>query len=60
MPTFRKNVLSQYLRSKCDRQLRLSLYSPPELPTSPVRAAAGLRFKIVFFQVTVFGRGARE
>ena len=31
MPTFRKNVLSQYLRSKCDKQLRLSLYNPPEL-----------------------------
>ena len=31
MPQFRKNVLSQYLRTKCDKQLRLSLYSPPEL-----------------------------
>src|ERR1700761_6375075 len=30
MPQFRKNVLSQYLRTKCDKQLRLSLYSPPE------------------------------
>jgi AAA domain-containing protein len=31
MPQFRKNVLSQYMRTKCDKQLRLSLYSPPEL-----------------------------
>ena len=31
MAQFRKNVLSQYLRTKCDKQLRLSLYSPPEL-----------------------------
>jgi hypothetical protein len=31
MPQFRKNVLSQYLRTKCDKQLRLSLCSPPEL-----------------------------
>jgi hypothetical protein len=31
MPQFRKNVLSQYLRTKCDKQLRLSLYTPPEL-----------------------------
>ena len=31
MPRFGKNVLSQYLRTKCDKQLRLSLYAPPEL-----------------------------
>jgi AAA domain len=31
MAQFRKNVLSQYLRTKCDKQLRLSLYSPEEL-----------------------------
>jgi hypothetical protein len=31
MPRFGKNVLSQYLRTKCDKQLRLSLYTPPEL-----------------------------
>ena len=31
MAQFRKNVLSQYLRTKCDKQLRLSLYKPPEL-----------------------------
>jgi hypothetical protein len=31
MPQFRKNVLSQYLRTKCDKQLRLSLYSSEEL-----------------------------
>src|SRR5260370_18974764 len=31
MAEFRKNVLSQYLRTKCDKQLRVSLYSPPEL-----------------------------
>jgi len=31
MPRFGKNVLSQYLRTKCDKQLGLSLYSPPEL-----------------------------
>jgi len=31
MAQFRKNVLSQYLRTKCDKQLRLSLYSPDEL-----------------------------
>ena len=28
MPRFGKNVLSQYLRTKCDKQLRLSLYAP--------------------------------
>ncbi|HVV53322.1 MAG TPA: AAA domain-containing protein [Polyangia bacterium] len=28
---FRKNVLSQYLRTRCDKQLRLSLYRPKEL-----------------------------
>ncbi len=33
MPRFGKNVLSQYLRTKCDKQLRLSLYAPPELTT---------------------------
>ena len=33
MAQFRKNVLSQYLRTKCDKQLRLSLYAPPELKT---------------------------
>ena len=31
MPRFGKNVLSQYLRTKCDKQLRLSLYAPTEL-----------------------------
>jgi hypothetical protein len=31
MVQFRKNVLSQYLRTKCDKQLRLSLYRPDEL-----------------------------
>jgi hypothetical protein len=31
MPRFGKNVLSQYLRTKCDKQLRLSIYAPPEL-----------------------------
>lgn len=31
MARFGKNVLSQYLRTKCDKQLRLSIYSPPEL-----------------------------
>lgn len=31
MPRFGKNVLSQYLRTKCDKQLRLSIYDPPEL-----------------------------
>src|ERR1700722_9872584 len=31
MAQFRKNVLSQYLRTKCDKKLRLSLYSPDEL-----------------------------
>jgi len=31
MPRFGKNVLSQYLRTKCDKQLRLSLYTPSEL-----------------------------
>jgi hypothetical protein len=31
MALFRKNVLSQYLRTKCDKQLRLSLYRPDEL-----------------------------
>jgi hypothetical protein len=31
MPQFRKNVLSQYLRTKCDKQLRLSLYTPTDL-----------------------------
>lgn len=31
MAQFRKNVLSQYLRTKCDKQLRLYLYTPPEL-----------------------------
>ena len=31
MPRFGKNVLSQYLRTKCDKQLRLSLYAPNEL-----------------------------
>jgi hypothetical protein len=31
MPRFGKNVLSQFLRTKCDKQLRLSIYSPPEL-----------------------------
>lgn len=31
MAQFRKNVLSQYLRTKCDKQLRLSLYRPDEL-----------------------------
>lgn len=30
MPKFGKNVLSQYLRTKCDRQLRLSLYTDEE------------------------------
>jgi hypothetical protein len=33
MPRFGKNVLSQYLRTKCDKQLRLSLYAPGELKT---------------------------
>ena len=33
MPRFGKNVLSQYLRTKCDKQLRLSLYAPNELQT---------------------------
>ena len=31
MAQFRKNVLSQYLRTKCDKQLRLSLHSKEEL-----------------------------
>jgi len=31
MPRFGKDVLSQYLGTKCDKQLRLSIYSPPEL-----------------------------
>lgn len=31
MPRFGKNVLSQFLRTKCDKQLRLSIYAPPEL-----------------------------
>lgn len=31
MARFGKNVLSQYLRTKCDKQLRLSLYLPAEL-----------------------------
>jgi hypothetical protein len=31
MAQFRKNVLSQYLRTKCDKQLRLSLYQSNEL-----------------------------
>src|SRR6185503_8139386 len=31
MAHFRKNVLSQYLRTKCDKQLRLSMYTPEEL-----------------------------
>jgi hypothetical protein len=31
MPRFGKNVLSQFLRTKCDKQLRLSLYAPNEL-----------------------------
>lgn len=31
MSLFGKNVLSQYLRTKCDKQLRLSLYTPEEL-----------------------------
>lgn len=31
MPRFGKNVLSQYLRTKCDKQLRLSLFNPTEL-----------------------------
>lgn len=31
MAHFRKNVLSQYLRTKCDKQLRLSLYTSEEL-----------------------------
>lgn len=31
MPRFGKNVLSQYLRTKCDKQLRLSLHAPNEL-----------------------------
>lgn len=31
MPQFGKNVLSQFLRTKCDKQLRLSLYTPTEL-----------------------------
>ena len=31
MPRFGKNVLSQYLRTKCDKQLMLSLYNPTEL-----------------------------
>jgi hypothetical protein len=30
MPKIAKNVLSQYLRTKCDRQLRLSLYTDAE------------------------------
>ena len=34
MPRFGKNVLSQYLRTKCDKQLRLSLYTPTELVAS--------------------------
>lgn len=33
MPRFGKNVLSQFLRTQCDKQLRLSLYTPPELLT---------------------------
>ncbi len=31
MPQFRKNVLSQYLRTKCDKQLRLLLHTRQEL-----------------------------
>lgn len=31
MPRFGKNVLSQFLRTKCDKQLRLALYKPTEL-----------------------------
>jgi hypothetical protein len=31
MPRFGKNVLSQFLRTRCDKQLKLSLYKPSEL-----------------------------
>lgn len=31
MPRFGKNVLSQFLRTRCDKQLRLSLYTPAEI-----------------------------
>ena len=31
MPRFGKNVLSQYLRTLCDKQLKLSLNEPSEL-----------------------------
>lgn len=31
MPSFRKSILSQFLRTKCDKQLKLSMYQPREL-----------------------------
>lgn len=31
MPSFRKSILSQFLRTKCDKQLKLSIYEPREL-----------------------------
>ena len=31
MPSFRKSILSQFLRTKCDKQLKLGMYEPQEL-----------------------------
>jgi len=52
MPSFKKKVLSAFIRNGCQRQFRLNLYSDPERkafglpPRQTIRAGAGLVGKV--------------